>query len=348
MLVYLDSAHFALLERASVAERADFFSMWTDMKYELALSLHHLQEIGQLRDATSIRRRLAVVEQFPIIRGKPAGSATVLDLELQIQMIALLGVTADPRRSSDETLFPIADRRSLFQDALSTELVFKYMQGAHKLGAQAENASKAARRESGPSIPPESMWKDMEQAMGRFANLIPNLKPVVQTFVSEMTGRLSGAIQSEGSTRLALIALYGLRDVASVDGVLDADLPSVAVYFQTAREQVVAVAARLGVDEATASAVIPQLNPYDSPGFSLQLAVRRARAAHPKDDVASDQIDADHLAFAPYVNRLFVDKRTLGFVRQESSRDPARLQPATTLNIAKAGTIAELTGVLAA
>jgi hypothetical protein len=348
MLIYLDYAHFALLERASAAERAEFFSFWSGSGYELALSLHHLQEIAQLSDAASIQRRLAILEQFPVIRSKPVGSATVLELELQIQLVALLGFSVDLRRSSDETLFPFADRESLFRDAIATEPVFKYMQGALKLGAQAENASKAAQKQAGLPTPPESMWSDMEQAMGRFANLIPHLEPDVWTALTEMTGRLREALQSGGSVRSALITVYGLRDVIQIDSILDRDLPGVSVYFQSAREQVSEVAARLGIAESAVSRVIPQLNPYNSPGFSLQLAVRRARAAHPKADVASDQVDADHLAFAPYVDRLLVDKRTYGFVRQESGRYPKRLHPDTTANIFRAGTLTELMALLAA
>src|SRR4051812_42731651 len=83
MLVYLDSAQFDALERASEAERDAFFVSWQAAGCELALSLHHIHEIGQLGDRESLVRRLRVLKRFPLIRGGLANSDAVLRFEIR-------------------------------------------------------------------------------------------------------------------------------------------------------------------------------------------------------------------------------------------------------------------------
>ena len=100
MLVYLDTSHFAMLERLSGAGLTHFIKHWTARRCVLALSLNHAQEHTQLADETSRQRRLDMIGQFSQapIRFSPRESAGLLDLELVTDIRALAGGGRIPRQ----------------------------------------------------------------------------------------------------------------------------------------------------------------------------------------------------------------------------------------------------------
>jgi hypothetical protein len=164
----------------------------------------------------------------------------------------------------------------------------------------------------------------------------------VKEMALELFERVESQITRSGTIRAALETMYELNSVAVRPAVLDADLPSVSVFFQTAREQVDEVAVKLGIDSDRVLEAVERLDPYSCPGVALQLAARRARERHTKPDQPGDEVDLAHLAFAPHVDLLFADKRTFAFIQQEAQKSEGNLIPGFTETIRRAGSLAQL------
>jgi hypothetical protein len=77
----------------------------------------------------------------------------------------------------------------------------------------------------------------------------------------------------------------------------------------------------------------PSADPYEAPGFSLKLAIRRERLRHADSAKASDLLDEEHIVFAPYVDVLLVDKRTYDYAQRAVARNtpPLPLNPESAL-----------------
>jgi hypothetical protein len=92
--------------------------------------------------------------------------------------------------------------------------------------------------------------------------------------------------------------------------------------------------------------IISRFDPYECPSFRVTAAVRRARVSHPKSPEPGDKIDEDHLAYAPYVDLMVVDKRTRSFAEQESRRSHGLLRPADISSLAQARHLQEVMGLV--
>jgi hypothetical protein len=350
MLVYLDSAHLALLQRASPDDVSTFLSTWVESGCELVLSIHHLQEIAQLADRESVKRRLEVLRNFPLIRYGSASSDLVLRFEIQIQCFELLGYKPDVRASAVSKLFPEANFDHLCSATLALRPIFKLMQGAYVTGADAENASKLATQQARPV----SMRRQIDPSLlnshafnQSFQGAIAGMPSPVVSLMRWIGKRVTASIRKFGNVRQALEWIYKLDNVEMRNEILDGDLAAVSTFFKSARKEVDDLFALAGADTSTSEQLVRRLNPYRAPGFALRLAVLRARKRHPKADQPGDQIDSDHVCFAPYVDVLFVDKRTLGFAMQEY-RDNRALIPSHGISrIEKAGTLEQVTAIIA-
>ena len=344
MLVYLDSAQLAWLERASAVEQEAFFSVWCSCNCELALSFHHLQEIGQLSDRSSLDRRLQVLGRFSTIRGGVSTSDLVTRFEIQLQLHSLLGFKVNISRSALDTLFPPTDLSALTAELATIQPVFKYMQGLFEMEADAQNLSKQAARgaQLNPRRKVDLSQIDESKMNELFAEASVGLPPGVEAMMRHSLMVVRTAIEEQGTLRKALETLFNLRGTLICSSLHDADLSAVSVFFSTAREEVAAVIEKLEPEYSATDQLVSQLNPYDAPGFALQLAVQRARRTHPKPEEAGNQIDTDHISFAPYVDLLFVDKRTLGFITQEARAQPELLAPEFTGNIVRAITLPQV------
>ncbi|HEX8697153.1 MAG TPA: hypothetical protein VF746_32335 [Longimicrobium sp.] len=350
MLVYLDSAHLALLERASISQREAFLSTWRAYECELALSLHHLQEIAQLADRASVEHRLKVLEVFPSIRCKPAGINLVLKLEIQLQLLTLLGFRPDIRRSAVDTLFPKVDISEIRAATIDLQPLFKLMRTAHEMGADASNTSKQASQLGPPvsmrrAIDPPQL--DSPAVREAFEAALTDMPPDVQALTRQMYQLVRTSIQDHGSARRALENIYNLAKVEALGRIPDSDLAIVAGFFNSARKEVDEVLSRVGAEPSTGEQLVRRLDPYAAPGFSLQLAVQRARKRHPKPEEPGDDLDVAHVGFAPYVDVLFADKRTFGFVVQEARDNPERLASCSIGAIERAGNLEQAAEVIA-
>ena len=72
------------------------------------------------------------------------------------------------------------------------------------------------------------------------------------------------------------------------------------------------------------------------------MAVARARARHSTAPTASDQLDEEHVSFGPYVDLLFVDKRTAGYLTEEFRRKDGRMYFDPARSIKRARDVAEM------
>jgi hypothetical protein len=335
VLIYLDSAHFDWLERASVEARECFFSAWRSVGGELALSLHHIQEIAQLDGIESLRRRSNVLMQFPVIRGPFAGSATVREWEVRMQLLELLTAgTASMTDSGREQFFPRVEPTLLADILEGQQELFHRARSVFELSSNAENLSKQA----GPTPRRLPDHVDWEQLMVQAEEVIAQAAPTAEEREALRAGLqfVAPYVQRAGSARGAIIELQGLSEVRNVGMVPDANLTELAMFVGVAREIVAQMAAASPRFASTLAEVLPGLDLFAAPGTRLRAALHRARMLHPRKAEPGDQLDEDHVVFAPYVDVLFADKRTVSFLQQESRDRPLLLRPASIANVLRA------------
>lgn len=349
MLVYLATADLARLEAAQDHERAAFFTICRERECELALSLHHLQEIAQLGSRTSVWRRLDTLSLFPTLRCKPATEDVVLRFEIQVEVYRALGFKVDLDRSALDTFFPHVDLDWLREEVENSLPVFAEMRAAYELGASATNAGKEAVS-VGPQLnlrrqidPADLGVEHLDQLLGDVAAGLP---PALRQVTEHMFNEVRTAVVDHGTPRRALEVLYGLSDLALTDNLRDDDLALASVYYRVAREEVPRILEKLPVDLGLAEPLIEGLNPYRAPGFSLRLAVQRARRRHPRPDGPGEDIDAAHLSFAPYVDLLFADRHTYGFITQEARDRPKCMDLSAAHRVRRGGSLTRLIGAL--
>lgn len=350
MLVYLDSDHLAKLERAPRATKDYFLAAWHDKHCEIALTLHHLQEISQLATRESVLSRLDLLADFPIIRCLPASEALVVQFEIQLQVHELLGRSVDVRRSALDTLFPLATLERIRNEVLASESAFRKMRRAYELTADASNTAKRAQQ-SGRlalrrAVDPAALTGDGLRDLVEDA--VADLPDETKHIVRAMFEQVRAAILEGGNPRRGLETLFGLSDVAVLGQIPDSDLAPAASYFAQARDEVRNMVVPLGLKPADAEGLVRQLSPYLAPGFALRMAVLRARRPHPRKDEPGDDIDAAHVTFAPYVDLLFVDRRTFAFTAQELRDRPSLLPRSDRCSVASATDIEELADTIAA
>jgi hypothetical protein len=224
------------------------------------------------------------------------------------------------------------------------------MREAHMLGADAENTSKQAALSGPPLNIRRRITPDALEAMAEQPALeggMADLPPEGAEMMRAMSELVDAKIREHGTIRAALEDVYNLGDLDVRDTLLDSDLASASVFFVSAREEAKKVLMATGGDPEDSNALVRKLSPYRLTGFALQLAVQRGRKRHPKADKAGDQLDIAHLSFAPFVDLLFVDKRTLGFISQEEQRYTAPLPEDACSNIFRAGTLAQVSEIIA-
>jgi hypothetical protein len=340
VLIYLDTAHLALLERTAAADATKFWSAWQTCECELALSLHHLQEIGQLSDRASVERRLKALEPFSVIRSLPAGSEQVLRIEVQVQLFQKLGFSIDGRKSVMDAVFPPAQLSEL-KGMIGFQGLFKQMRAALELGTEGSNLAKQAAQQEDHQA--SHMEVDPELILEAALADLPN---DVAGWMRQLFQQIGQTVLEQGTVRGGLERIYGLEGLEIMAKIPDSDLPAASIYFNCAREEIAAVLERAGAPLSRTDQLLNLLDPYQAPGFALQLAAERARQLHPKPDQPGDQIDVTHIAFAPYVDLAFVDKRTLGFLTQEARDRPQLLSKDLIQNIRRAGTLDRVSEVI--
>lgn len=343
-LVYVDSSHLARLQSLREKKPSSFSELrrrWIAAGHTLALSFHHSQEIAQLETDDGIERRLAAVAGLGDFLMEFRGYSQVQELEIQAQLRALLTGTFADFSQVRSICFEHCELEALREAIAQSRRGFQDLRNTLEMGAAAENLFKPLRamprgtesdwmldRKKRP--PADYDWDAMKRRMLEHAG--PESDAVRETMAT-IADMMIRAIQTEGTLHDALIAIYGLKDCEHLALFHEYDLPMLQGFFHEAREQSMALAPVWNIESGTLGALVPRLNPYAAPGFRLMLAVERARRSHPKQTEPGDFVDSDHLIYAPYVDALFVDKRTYEFLTQEARRDSARLPAAATTTI---------------
>jgi hypothetical protein len=345
-LVYLDVAQLAWLARAPRNERDSFFTEWRACRAELALTFHHLQEIGQLSRPAEIDQRFDLLESFPAVRGGMTTSAQVAELEIRSGLLARLNATPLSFQSFRAALFPVADLPDLRAQTIDMASLLRRMREAHEIGAEAERLSQQARAVGSPKMRARI---NPDNAAERFAELLDtHFEPgsPKRAIAETIHQQLNHALREEGTLRGALENIFGLRRMDIVSSVPHEDLAMISVFRNQARVVGFALSEASGIPQDVVDVALDALNPYDCPGYALKLAAQRARRGHPKLPVAGDQIDDEHLTFAPYADVLFVDKRTFDFVGRELRRDAPLLPASAAVSLCRAANLADVVAQL--
>ncbi len=353
MLIYLDSSHLDQLERLA-AQQPDaaekFLQWWMQEGCELGLSLHHAQEIAQLADAESIRRRLRAVAMFPIIRCGYFLSRSVLKYEIQTQLVGLSLDKVPQYSALRADFFPLSTTRDFKQAVISVEERFKHMRLELSAGAKMENIFKRdmaevreAMRQAGVSWNSRFVNTNTQEARETAKILMRRVLQAGGEQLREVSEQLVDnyfdLIEHGDSDRDAWESVYGIREYPITKHIPNQDLDDVKLFFLLAQEQARSVSRFLGQTPGKFEVLVPHLNPYNCPGFRLKLAVTRARQRAPKCAEAGDEVDSDHLMFAPYVDLAFVDKRTFEFLKQEARRVTLLLPPDANARLRLAPTL---------
>jgi len=356
MIVYLDTSHLNMLEHLRLADPihfACFIERWAAGEYILVLSLNHAQELAQLADETSRQRRLDVIGQFPRdrIRFSPRGSAGLLDMELLVEIRALAGGRRMPLKDIQRLLFG-----QRFDDFTSTvaENVETFHKSFNFRTTAAEGLNELAKMKQDMetlrvthNLPKTNLtnldldWDEIGPLMESTLRTSVEDTPAGRVLVA-FVRRMNDLVKKHKSVQRAFEELYGLSGMDITPPLHPTNLLAASVFFSSAQEQIKQVAEACNIPLPSLLALLPKLHPYKTPGYSLGIAVDRARQLSGNRAEAGDQIDVDHITFAPYVDVLFVDKRTFTFLNQELRDRPGLLVPPPDGRIRFAGTVDQL------
>ena len=356
MLVYLDSSHFDMLERLRRADPihvACFIERWTARECVLILSLNHAQELAQLADETSRQRRLDVIGQFPRdrIRFSARGSAGLLDIELLVEIRALVSGRRMPLEEIQRLLFvqTFDDFTTVVAENVETfHRSFKFRttaaEGLNDLAKMKQDMEALRATHNLPKINltnPDFDWDEIGQSMESTLRTSVEDTPTGRA-VNAFVRRMNDLVKKHKNVQYAFEELYGISGMNITPPLRPTDLLAVSVFFSGAREQIKQIAEAFNIPLPFLLALLPKLHPYKTPGYSLGIAVDRARQLSGNPAKAGDQIDTDHITFAPYVDMVFVDKRTFTFLNQELRDRPDLIMPPPDGRICFAGTVDQL------
>jgi len=355
MLVYLDSAHFALLERLYDEDQINltqFVKQWNDRGIILALSLNHAQEIAQIDTEINRNRRINCIGLFPChnIRYSPRGSLGLLELEIHSEILSVLGKSPLSVEEIQEILFV-----QMFQDFASVIIdnisIFQDSYLLRRTTSKIQNTLKIISRELKIILPTNSRktcFNDPNFDWSMFDRIIFSMLPpgcegtqagqFLIAFISGMNER----VKQKKNIQKAFEDILGLNSLKYQPPIEPQDQVAVAEFISTAWEVIIYLANRYKIPTDHLARILPMLHPYKIPGYSLGIAVERARQLSGNQASAGDMMDAAHIAFAPYVDILFVDKRTLTYLRQELRDRPNHQISPSDGRICSAGTIDEL------
>jgi hypothetical protein len=325
VLIYLDSGDIANLERVathSVLEFDDFLTKWDELGCDLALSLHHAQETAQLADDSSRERRIRLLERFPRVRYELGGSAKIIHLETSIQLVGRAG---DRARSYIPTI-----REALFADngiegfrraVFESGHLLRMFGEAHGLTAKARQVARGVprprsfRRQTKEMINTDTVRQQLEENLAKEGH-----SQEVKDFMRRTFTAIMSRLQATPNMRSALEGVYGISGFTCLPTVPDDDLARVSVFLRSGEDIAIELSQLFGLPVGDLQAQVRQLDPYECPGLAIELALSRAQNASSQAAEISDEPDRAHAVFIPYVDAAFADRRTVGFLEQESHK----------------------------
>jgi hypothetical protein len=353
MLVYLDTAHFSYLADTTdpTTVRA-FFDAWNRAECELAFSMPHLKELAQLGDPVSRERRMATLERFAHIRFSPEVSVQLMIEEIEHQYHARLRGDAADAGALRHRLFPRSDVQEIREIRPAVDEAVPPIRALNEQHAGFVNAS----REMKPFIdellqiigskpwpdeltPEEKQLtrEDIEAARAQVQH--PELAPLKAIYDRVKRKRARGAFLPdrfyEAAPSLGYLKVLDEPGIAKRRFPKD-DLELVTGFYRTAIQEL-----RIERQESSSlttpwSIVINEMDPYDCPGWNLWMAISRGLRSASKTAEPSDPVDGEHAFHLPYVDLAFVDKRTMGHIRNQCKRSEFRLTPDAVSHIRRA------------
>jgi hypothetical protein len=277
-----------------------------------------------LADEDSIRARIDVLRSFPVVRGLSASSATVLEMEVTCELLRAIGRTVPTLDQLRERLFPRIDIDDVVEDIVAFRRASRWARSAMTSSADARNYSQQAETQQRQHTSQEQSARSsvplrykLVAMMTRYAiygltKIVPRLTPLREL--------VDGGPQRKKVNHTSiLMSVMGVTDLGMPKDFPEEDFVPIYMFHQEVKRILRSIRSE-DVESGQHHNLLQQISPYSCLGYSLQMAVKRARMRQPKPYIVSDEVDADHIIFSPYVDCMFVDKRTLEFVRQEVRR----------------------------
>lgn len=291
MLVYLDTSHLYMLERLRRADPihfACFIEQWAAGECVLVLSLNHAQELAQLADETSRQRRLDVIGQFPRdrIRFSPRGLAGLLDIELLVEIRALASGRRMPLEEIQRLLFGqtfddfttvVAENVETFHRSFNFRITAP--EGLNELANMKRDIETLRVTHNLPKINltnPDFDWDEIGQLMESTLRTSVEDTPAGRAVIA-FVRRMNDLVKQHKNVRHAFEELYGRSGTDITPPLNPMDLLAASVFFSDAREQIKQIAEAFNIPLPFLLALLPKLHPYKTPGYSLGIAVDRAR-----------------------------------------------------------------------
>jgi hypothetical protein len=326
LLVYLDSAQLSWIEQLPGDKRDEFITKWRELGCELALSLQLLQEVHKRGADERVRTRAKAISELSPLRGIPAGSAGVMVREIIAQVRRIVGssdsdVLADGRRA----LFPIMSRRTLFETLdIQTPQFSRFNMIGDAQARLQTNARSLPPIKKDTRVDPIVMENFIRSKQKELLTALP--PSIAADLARELGERAIDSVKAaNGNLWQANLARLGISNIRCLSDLQYEDYSKAAGFIEMATEFAEDIGKGAGINKSEVLKLVNELNPYDAPGYSLEMAVARARARHSHNPTASDQVDEEHVTFAPYVDIMFVDKRTQAYLTEEVRRQDGRI-----------------------
>lgn len=312
-MVYLDTAEFSKLEAAWKCDAAlfdNFARAWSASGAQAVVSLASAREIAGIRDAARRSDRLAAMRELgpPLVTHDFSDAVAVREGEIFVRHNGETSAQQAARVRS--SLFI----RGTHEAVLG--LVDEYVEIEARV-LEAEALSADAQNTHGPS----KMWRlpkgippgvDIEQmaSSARAAGVEQGLDSAQLDELEAMARAIGDSVLGAGGLRPGLVNHFGLAGFEHIARAPDSDLSILSVFAEQVRERLA------GIPDAESR--LRHVDFFSLPALSLELAYHRALAADGITKTPSAGRDRDHLAFAPYVDLITVDKRTFAYLEQES------------------------------
>jgi len=336
MLVYLDTAELAELDRLDRSGDpvvTEFFRVWAERQYVLALSRTHAEEMAQLEDMESLGKRLGMLERFPTLAFNDANHDWVSELEIRAQTLQRLNADeSNPYRKIRDDLFPICEPGSFWRFVLELRPHVLAARTHREQAATLENRELHSRRMlrkvagKRPKLPAITDVDPLFfEIVGRQYNRL--MEATNDPFSMHVRGRLQTCRGRKLSRRQALLCIYGLEEFPAAARAPDEDLSMLGWLKELGERYVHKWCVLEGFPSDAVTAALHDFDPYAAPGISSGRAVYRGWRKSDNRRKPGDHSDGEHILAAAHTDHAFVDSRTATFIEQSRRSEPDLLSP---------------------
>ena len=269
MLVYLDTAQFAWLERADEQLRIHFINGWRDHGCELSVTLQLLQEVVKRGSAQDVEARLETMRSLRPFRGIPTSAGGLIVMEARVQMLGLINrPVASPLEYGVASLFPVMEEGALAQALWGSARELEGFNMANQVLAALENTARLLpKTRKGVWIDPNEIEARVRQSEALNAD---GMTDATAWFVKKIGEKvIHGIKEADGDPRTARVRDWGLADLGCLSDIRDEDLMKTATFLETARFAAEAIASELRIEEEDVLELVNGLRPYEAPGYCI-------------------------------------------------------------------------------